>query len=54
MWIKVEKKKAAKAVKERENLHALYYRAVKPYTDAVRVTEQAEAYSKIMSDSFTV
>lgn len=54
MWIKVEKKKAAKAVKERENLHALYYRAVKPYTDAVRVIEQAEAYTRIMAENFTV
>ena len=43
MWIKVEKKKVAKAVKERENLHALYCRTVKPYTDPVRVTEQAES-----------
>ncbi len=44
--VKVEKRKISKLIKEAENMQALFYRATKPYTDALRVVKQAEAYSK--------
>lgn len=47
MLINVERKKISKSIKEAENLHALHYRATKPYADALRVVEQAKAYAAI-------
>lgn len=49
MFVKVEKKKIHKQIKEAENLQSLYYRATKPYEDAQRVVAQAEFYAEIKS-----
>ncbi len=46
LLVKVEKQKISKRIKEAENMHALFYRATKPYADALRVVKQAEAYSE--------
>lgn len=50
MFVKVEKRKLSRRIKENENMQALYYRAIKPYTDASRVVAQARAYSEIQSE----
>lgn len=52
--VQTEKKKIARKVKERENLNLIYFRAIKPYTDALRVTAQAKAYAEISEKYFTV
>ena len=49
MFVKVEKKKIHKRIKEAENLQSLYYRATKPYEDAQRVVAQAEFYAEVKS-----
>ncbi len=49
IFIKVEKRKNHKRIKTAENMQSLYYRATKPYEEALRVVSQAEFYAEIKS-----
>lgn len=45
--LRTEKSGIQKRIKAEENRYSLYCRAVKPYIDAQRVIEQAEAYARL-------